>query len=246
MAQYADDPERGIENTANIATLRSDIHFLFDAHRFVVVPKPSARSHSGSTPFALAVHVLKEGSDDIVPLHHNVSIQPSSAATLGREFLFARFALAVFTLVQSFVDAPAPRYLSVSKLEESMTKLKWMNGQQFAKHRDQRDESHNKSKKRSSSQISRDHPVDAIAPEAEDVGDHDARRTRRGCRLDRTTEDVEAQGWDRCTSWPDGRCRSDCLEDDRTEEHRGRSRSRAAYVDTDILAMPDPKVTPNL
>ncbi|KUI73476.1 hypothetical protein VM1G_08916 [Cytospora mali] len=164
MAQYADEPGHGIKDAANLATMRSDLHSLFDSHRFAIVPKPSTTSTaSSSSSFALAMHVLREGSDGIVQLHHNVSIQPSSAATLSRHSLFARFALSIFTLAKGFVESPAPRYLSVTKLDESATKLEWMSGQQFAKYRDQKGDSRNGTKKRSSSQISRDRPADAEA-----------------------------------------------------------------------------------
>lgn len=154
MAQYASDPARGIADMANIAVMRSDIHSMFDASRFAIVPKPSAGSSTpsagssasvstGSTSYALAVHVLNEGFDELTPLYHNVSIQSSSADVFGSEFLFARFALSLFPLVQSFIDSPAPRHLAVSTLKtsEEISKFAWMNGREFAQHREQRVES---------------------------------------------------------------------------------------------------------
>ncbi|KUI52503.1 hypothetical protein VP1G_10386 [Cytospora mali] len=263
MAQYADEPGHGIEDAANLATMRSDIRSLFDSHRFVIVPKPSTTSTtSSSTSFALAVHVLQEGSDGIVPLHHNVSIQPSSAATLSRHFLFARFALSIFTLAKSFVDSFALRYLSVTKLEESATKLAWMSGQQLARYRDQRGKSRIGTKKRSLMQISCDHPADAEA-----VDEYDVSWKRRSRSLDRThTFDPDEEELDGCTrwyhrftaavgspeeglerriSWHDVRAGSDSWGENWTEVHRGRSRI-PKYDDINDLSLPDLDDVPTL
>lgn len=165
MFRYASSPARGIGDTANIAFMRSDIHYMFNAGRFAIVPKPSAGpttsgscSRSSSSSYALAVHALDEGFDELTPLYHNVAIQSSSAAVLSSEFLFARFALSLFPLVQNFIDSRAPRRLAVSQLDtsEGISKVAWMKGRDFAHHRDQESESRNGFKKRERSQISRD------------------------------------------------------------------------------------------
>ena len=201
MSQYALDPWCGIQDIANLVPMRSDIHFLFDSNRFTVAPKPS-------TPgcYALAIHVLNDGIDELVPLYHNVAIQPSSAPLFGREFLFARFALSIFPLVMSFVDSPAPRYLAISNLEDHSepSKFAWMNGPQFALHLDRRGESRTGSK-RTFSQMSPDQQVEA------EYDDCYSRRKR--------CSHVSEELW-RCTQW--------CLE-------HGQSTNATGCVEMDRL-----------
>lgn len=185
MAQYASDPARGIGDTANMAIMRSDICSMFDAGRFAIVPKPSAGPPGpGSAPspsYALAVHVLNEGFDELIPLYHNFAIQSSSAATFSPEFLLARFALSLFPLVRSFVDSLAPRYLAVSKLDasEDISTLVWMSGRDFAQHREQRGQRSSGSRKRASSHFSWDSQGDE---HADGESDNWGRARKRHCR----------------------------------------------------------------
>lgn len=182
MFRYASSPARGIRDMTNIAFMRSDIYYMFDASHFAIVPKPSAGpSTSGSGPsstsssYALAVHALDQGFGELTPLYHNVAIQSSSAAAMSREFLFARFALSLFPLVQGFVDSQAPRYLAISNPDtsEGVSRLVWVNGRDSAQHREQGAESRNGSKKRGCSQISHD---------SEDYTDTDSNYGERACK----------------------------------------------------------------
>lgn len=269
MGQYASDPARGIADMANIAVMRSDIHSMFDASRFAIVPKPSAGSSipsAGSTSYALAVHVLNEGFDELTSLYHNVAIQSSSADVFSSEFIFARFALSLFPLIQSFIDSPAPRHLAVSKLDtsEDISKLAWMNGREFAQHREQRGESRNGSKKRGSSHISRDSqdPADA------DSADCSRRRQRRSRSHDYvpdfylTGPETEActklcdgrrqsadaiepfgpEGMDGCKWWREEIAQPDSQTWEEEEMLRGRPRHRAQ----DSLSSTAPRDPPSL
>jgi hypothetical protein len=210
MAQYASDSARGY---GQYSFMRSDIHSMFDASRFAIVPKPSAGSStpsasasasSSSSSYALAVHVLDEGFDELTALYHNVAIQSSSAHMFSSEFLFARFELSLFPLIQNFIDSPAPGHLAVSKLDTSqgISKLAWMDGREFAQHREQRGKSRNGSKKRGSSHISRDgqDPTDANSVDCSWA----RKRRRRGPHyvpeFYRSGDETEA-----CSKWCDGR-----------------------------------------
>ncbi|KAH8754170.1 hypothetical protein F5883DRAFT_574014 [Diaporthe sp. PMI_573] len=274
MAQYASDPARGIADMASIAVMRSDIHSMFDASRFAIVPKPSAGSStssasagSSSSSYALAVHVLNEGFDELTPLYHNVAIQSSSAEVFSSEFLFARFALSLFPLVQSFIDSPAPRHIAVSKLDtsEEISKLAWMNGREFAQHREQRGESRNGSKKRGSSNISRDGQDPADVDSAECCRSP-KRRSRshdypdfylygRGGQTEactkwcdghsQSTDEIELfglEGMDVCKWWRDETAQPDSQTWEEEEMFRGRPRHRAP----DSLSAAAPRDPPSL
>lgn len=272
MAQYASDPARGIADMANIAVMRSDIHSMFDASRFAIVPKPSAGSSTpgasaGSSSYALAVHVLNEGFDELTPLYHNVAIQSSSAEVFSGEFLFARFALSLFPLVQSFIDSPAPRHIAVSKLDtsEEISKLAWMNGREFAQHREQRGESRNGSKKRGSSNISRDTQDPADTDSAE-CPRSPKRRSRshdympdfyfsgaqtEGCTTKwcdghaQSTDAIEPfglEGMEVCRWWRDETAQPDSQTSEEEQMFRGRPRHRAL----DSLSAAAPRHPPSL
>ncbi|KAK1827133.1 hypothetical protein QBC39DRAFT_183271 [Podospora conica] len=69
----------------NIIRLRQDVHTLWDAHRIALVPKQGA----------WVVHVLfNDTTNELQALYHNQQLQP--VAGVAREYLLARFAMAVF------------------------------------------------------------------------------------------------------------------------------------------------------
>jgi hypothetical protein len=181
MREYVSGLTGNIDDEANIITLRADLHLLFDQRRFAIAPKPSAavlNPDSAATSsvssvegrFALTIHVLNddEGTDEFSDLYHNVAIQPNAVEKLAREFVFARFAWSLFPLLQGFLETPAPRRLAViSKAYENGVWLsrvpsdvarpqaEWMNYEQYLRHLHQRGESRSGSRKRTSSQMSR-------------------------------------------------------------------------------------------
>ncbi|KAI0190260.1 hypothetical protein EV127DRAFT_340158 [Xylaria flabelliformis] len=121
---------RPIDDEANKITLMSHIRSTFDDRTFVIVPKPSSRSPGSkspsSTPTAstadhqpheFAVHVISTCSKPAVQFadfYHNLTIQPQYIHTVRREFLFARFAWAIFPLLRQFLDSRLDRYLLVT------------------------------------------------------------------------------------------------------------------------------------
>jgi hypothetical protein len=97
-----------IDSPSNSFRLRSDIHNDFDACAFAVVPKPT----SAGDPHALAVHFIHIDDDlqDSAARFHNQLIRDPNVPP---EYLFARFAYAVFKLIKPFVTTGTRRRLAV-------------------------------------------------------------------------------------------------------------------------------------
>jgi hypothetical protein len=89
-----------IDNESNLIALRSDIHGLFDQHRFAFVPKMGsnidveAEAQSPDTPLLVMHAVSPRRSREISEYYHNRPLQ-SPIVGIEPEFLFARFALAI-------------------------------------------------------------------------------------------------------------------------------------------------------
>jgi hypothetical protein len=110
MTLYNSRPEAGTDDARNALLLRSDLHTLFDARKFVVVPKDNT----------WIVHVLVgRPSEELGALYHNVKLLP--LVDLSVECLFARFAWAVLAqglLVRNGVE----RRLVVLEKEETVVR----------------------------------------------------------------------------------------------------------------------------
>lgn len=95
-----------INDTTNGFALRSDLNGpAFDAGRFVVVPKEGQ----------LVLHFVLPTSE-LAYLFHNRELYPVD--TIPREFLYARFAWAVFRLLRRFLDSE--KFLVVAVLLRSV------------------------------------------------------------------------------------------------------------------------------
>lgn len=89
MQYHAREVPRAAEThcSENLLRLRKDIHALWDAHHIALVPKEGAWT----------VHVLRQGAkSDLETLYHNQQLRPVAGAC--REYLLARFAMAVFSM----------------------------------------------------------------------------------------------------------------------------------------------------
>ncbi|KUI70971.1 hypothetical protein VM1G_06389 [Cytospora mali] len=180
MYRYASSIPGQISDKANIAFMRADIHLLFDQRRFAILPKPissltptpspsSSPLGRGSDPgsYAFAAHVLKddEESGEFCDLYHNVAAQRSGINKLGREFLFARFAWTLFSHLQPFLESSTRRYIAITTRDEtesrcSTTQLKWMNNKEWVECLTSRGEICDGSRKRTSSQVTRDEDLE--------------------------------------------------------------------------------------
>lgn len=215
MGEYATINPGTVEDEANIATLQSNFHQLFDHGHFVIVPKPvghsalDATSTANSTSYALAIHVLTthEENGEFPDLYQNTSLQPKYSERLSREFLFTRFASALFPLLRPFLDTSVPRRVAVNfhqtkheptrQLSEeiSQSRVRWMNGADFIAHLHGKGESGSGSRKRASSQITRNECDDMLDDDYEDRWQRHSRRSNSvDAAVDRATEWYEQVG----------------------------------------------------
>lgn len=166
MRQYTMNTDGVSRDAANIALLRADIHQVLDGHKFAIVPKPSlspSSGSSGSSSFAFAAHVLESDYEarEFCSLYHNVAIAQAGIDRLSPEFLFARFAWAIFAHLQTFLNSSITRRclaVMVRNDTDRYTELKRMDGQEWAKYLAVRGvtRSGSKTRKRSSSQITQE------------------------------------------------------------------------------------------
>ncbi|KAI1736610.1 hypothetical protein F4680DRAFT_252205 [Xylaria scruposa] len=104
-----------VGNKRNIIILIAILHVSFDVGAFVFVSKPWVSSPSALTTnadptstakpqYAFVAHVLgfHPAAKD-VGIYHNIAIQPKYIRRVAHEYLFARFALAIFPYLNLFV-----------------------------------------------------------------------------------------------------------------------------------------------
>ncbi|KAJ8129197.1 hypothetical protein O1611_g4435 [Lasiodiplodia mahajangana] len=130
-----------IDDEANMVSLMANIRVAFDNCSFVIVPKPSA---ADPRLYAFAAHILSTTPEarDFADLYQNVSIQTKYINALSPEFLFARFAWALFPYLQKFVfESTVSRNLAVIEKNEANPRNKWMNSRRYKKRRIARGES---------------------------------------------------------------------------------------------------------
>ena len=94
MGQYSDNEALSgpwvTDDVSNAIALRSDLHTAFDDRKFVLVPKGSCW-----VPHFLSL------TNDLGRLYHNTSLKLDKG--VSRCFLLARFAWAIFPLIQKFM-----------------------------------------------------------------------------------------------------------------------------------------------
>ncbi|KAF8512996.1 hypothetical protein BDD12DRAFT_118628 [Trichophaea hybrida] len=97
MAQYAHNlvsTTNPTTNVVNLITLREDLHSIFDQRFFVLVPKGSA----------FHIHFLLV-TEDLGPIYHNREVR-GLTSVVSPEFIFARFAWAIFRYSPGFTTTP--------------------------------------------------------------------------------------------------------------------------------------------
>lgn len=112
MDQYGNLSGRGGQDVAdmplNILKFRADIHMLWDAMEFTIVPK--------NNPPAWTVHAMTENREAL-ELYDNVPLHPLDRPA---EFLFARFALDIFLKILGFLQTKHSRWLAVPRRDGGM------------------------------------------------------------------------------------------------------------------------------
>lgn len=93
--------DQPIDDERNLVLLRRDIRWLFDQRRFTVIAKEDGAqsgtegNETGATIRLVAHILLPQASTELVSLYHNLALRDPRC--IAREFLFARFAWAIFT-----------------------------------------------------------------------------------------------------------------------------------------------------
>jgi hypothetical protein len=161
MRLFASSTVGELGDEANQVLLRADVHVLLDNHHFTIVPKPSPSGLSSSHAFA--THVLKDDDEsrEFRDLYHNISLAQTAVDRIRPEFLFVRFAWAIFSHLQTFISSPARRHLAVTLRNETgpgscITNTKMMNGREVNDFLTSRGLTRSGSRKRSSSQVTQD------------------------------------------------------------------------------------------
>jgi hypothetical protein len=110
MEQYGRYTRLGIEpidTPTNGILLRRDIHHLFDLDHFVIVPK------GGS----LVIHVIHgDHHNEVAKLYHNIRLHHISG--ISKEYVFARFAQAIFRCSSFFFRQERLRTLILYDIEK--------------------------------------------------------------------------------------------------------------------------------
>ena len=114
MSRWNNDTSLGeqslLDDHANLILMRSDIHKAFDDGKFILYPKDA-------TGFSL--HVM-EPSPDLGILYHNARTHP--IVNCRPEFLYARFAWALFRFLSGFLVMPVDRVVIVVKRGSEQTR----------------------------------------------------------------------------------------------------------------------------
>ncbi|PGH29520.1 hypothetical protein GX50_07729 [[Emmonsia] crescens] len=113
MSQYGRDLG-DIDDSANLLSLRSDIHKCFDNRWLVIVPKVAGGggtfdTDTSSRSARYVSHILSRRAAEYWPTYHNTVVQ--YIENESGPYLFARFAWAVLLLVKAFVTSGYPRHV---------------------------------------------------------------------------------------------------------------------------------------
>lgn len=145
MHNYNRDKHRNktVTNVSNLFLLRSDIHTVYDMHKWTIVPKES-RADQGRPK--LVFHQLKQ-STELSQLYHNKQIHPIGGVSI--EYLLARFAHAIFPELAPFLSGVVPRLL-ITVTENNRQVKRWYTRGDLVTHSSARDarERSNSPKKR--------------------------------------------------------------------------------------------------
>ncbi|KAI0192952.1 hypothetical protein EV127DRAFT_490176 [Xylaria flabelliformis] len=141
------DGKLTVDSELNMMKLRTDFHWLFNKCLFVIVPKPLSISPDSCPELPPAAETQQQ-SPEAVPTHqqspeaevpeirfavhfldhryisryirqyHNVGVQRADLDLINLDFLFARFALALFPYLYVFLHSGDKRYLSIVSVDK--------------------------------------------------------------------------------------------------------------------------------
>jgi hypothetical protein len=118
----------GIEDDANVLSLRSDIHHCFNNQWFAIVPRVH-QGKTGTSPTAeYVLHILQPIAVELWSSYQNILVQYLNQRS--RSYLFARFALSVLLLVTPFITQNIPRYI-IRAAGDAESKVELLTGPQL-------------------------------------------------------------------------------------------------------------------
>lgn len=125
MGNYTDairGNAKEINSPQNGMLLRADIHKRFDDRRFVIAPKEGK----------WLAHVIQGETPELTQLYHNITLRPLAGVCV--EYVFARFAWGIFTLINKFVNQGTTRAYAI-RVNNSTT-VRSMSQKDWETHRD--------------------------------------------------------------------------------------------------------------
>lgn len=128
MSKYANKRHMSVQDWGNLFLLRSDIHKLFDAGKWI--PYPKTILVEGVMKSRLIFHSL-EYLPQLRGLYQNVPLRETQG--LCPEFLLARFAFAIFPQVEQFLQNGADRYLIRVNANTQTAKSEIVNGSELVR-----------------------------------------------------------------------------------------------------------------
>lgn len=100
---------RTLDDTHNFIPLKADLYVCFDQKVFAMVPK-SMRGLDGEVSNRYVLHVFDGRESEFAALYQNRPIENLSSGS--REYLFTRFAWAVFSLIKPFLTSGVGRRIT--------------------------------------------------------------------------------------------------------------------------------------
>lgn len=133
--QVCEGASLSLSEACNRLSLRNDLNDVWDSHSFALVPKGSQRH--------FVIHVFTTAgvqSCEFAAAWHNVLVRPGALEGKVDEYLFTKFAQAIFMLLKLFiVGSPIRRRVARLRLEQDPESLReelrvvkeWMSGSQL-------------------------------------------------------------------------------------------------------------------
>lgn len=107
---------RTLDDQHNFLPLKADLYVCFDQRVFAMVPKPM-RGPDGETSNRYVLHVFDGRESEFAALYQNRPVENLSSGS--REYLFARFAWAVFSLIRPFLTSGVGRRITRFRIKAS-------------------------------------------------------------------------------------------------------------------------------
>ena len=106
------------DSSYNYIWLRRDVHLIFDAKHFTILPR-----RSGDTHALVAYGFGRNCPKEVVEMYHDVQLQPLSGIKM--EFLLARLAWTIFDSIKPFLQRNLRRWIRVRSPNGSWQDTEW-------------------------------------------------------------------------------------------------------------------------